>query len=288
MNRTIKNLVFEGGGVKGVAYLGSLQYLHDQKIINNVKNVAGTSAGAITALAIALDYSYNEIYDLLFNVDMNEFRDSAPGYIRDSYRLITQYNVYKGDKLSQWFKKIIELKTGNAETTFADMRKNGRKNLLVIGTNISRQEKQIFSYEETPDVPLWLAVRISMSIPFYFVPVKLAGDYFVDGGLSNNFFLNMFDKNDTKTMETLGFRVDSESELKTNKYFPINNIFDFIKVTMKYVFGNIGDIQLSVLDLQRVIKINTQDVSFVDFSMSKEHKEMLLKSGYEATRKFFQ
>ena len=41
-----KNLVFEGGGVKGIAYAGALQVLEQQTIMPDIKRVAGTSAGA--------------------------------------------------------------------------------------------------------------------------------------------------------------------------------------------------------------------------------------------------
>ena len=41
-----KNLVFEGGGVKGIAYAGALQVLETQNGMPDIKRVAGTSAGA--------------------------------------------------------------------------------------------------------------------------------------------------------------------------------------------------------------------------------------------------
>ncbi|KFO67772.1 phospholipase, partial [Smithella sp. SCADC] len=50
-----RNLVFKGGGVRGIAYLGALQYLYEHNYMQHVERVAGTSAGAITALATALN-----------------------------------------------------------------------------------------------------------------------------------------------------------------------------------------------------------------------------------------
>lgn len=49
----VTNLVFEGGGVKGVAYCGALHELDSQGILPAVTSVAGTSAGAITAALVA-------------------------------------------------------------------------------------------------------------------------------------------------------------------------------------------------------------------------------------------
>ncbi|MBQ0128550.1 MAG: patatin-like phospholipase family protein, partial [bacterium] len=41
-----RNLVFEGGGVRGIAYAGALEVLEEEKILRKIKRVAGTSAGA--------------------------------------------------------------------------------------------------------------------------------------------------------------------------------------------------------------------------------------------------
>ena len=43
-----RNLVFEGGGVKGIAYAGAVAVLEDKGILPGIRRVAGTSAGAIS------------------------------------------------------------------------------------------------------------------------------------------------------------------------------------------------------------------------------------------------
>lgn len=53
------DLVFEGGGAKGVAYVGALQALIDNG--HTIGRVAGTSAGAITAALLAAGYTPSEI-----------------------------------------------------------------------------------------------------------------------------------------------------------------------------------------------------------------------------------
>ncbi|HVB47037.1 MAG TPA: patatin-like phospholipase family protein [Burkholderiales bacterium] len=45
-----RNLVFEGGGGKGIAYVGALQELDASGITPQVARVGGTSAGAINAV----------------------------------------------------------------------------------------------------------------------------------------------------------------------------------------------------------------------------------------------
>lgn len=53
MTYPFKNLVFEGGGVKGVAYIGAMEVLEDEGILDNIVRVDGTSAGSINAVLFA-------------------------------------------------------------------------------------------------------------------------------------------------------------------------------------------------------------------------------------------
>ena len=47
MDYPFRNLVFEGGGVKGIAYVGTMRVLESKGILQNISRVGGTSAGAI-------------------------------------------------------------------------------------------------------------------------------------------------------------------------------------------------------------------------------------------------
>lgn len=54
-----RNLVFEGGGVKGIAYVGALGVLEERKITLNIERIGGTSAGAINAILLGLGFTPN-------------------------------------------------------------------------------------------------------------------------------------------------------------------------------------------------------------------------------------
>lgn len=68
--RPPENLVFKGGGVKGLAYVGAIKILEEKGILGEVKRVAGTSAGAITSTLLAMQYNSLEIGDLFIAPDM--------------------------------------------------------------------------------------------------------------------------------------------------------------------------------------------------------------------------
>ena len=75
MHYNFKNLVFEGGGVKGIAYGGALEALDKKGVLSNITRVAGTSAGAINATLLALDYSSAEVSKIIAETDFKKFGD---------------------------------------------------------------------------------------------------------------------------------------------------------------------------------------------------------------------
>ncbi|MEO6133738.1 MAG: patatin-like phospholipase family protein, partial [Ginsengibacter sp.] len=206
-----KNLVLEGGGVRGLAYAGALQVLEEKGILKNIENVAGSSAGAIAGLMVALNYNSHEIDSVLNKLKIADFNDGKffVGKIR---RIKKEYGVFKGDKIESWLSSLIAEKTGNENITFEGLHQlhlkdKTFKNFFCTGTNISGQKVEILSWKTWPKMKLKTAVHISSSIPFYFIPVAIDSEgnevslsdtlvshnLFVDGGMLSNFPINIFD-----------------------------------------------------------------------------------------------
>ena len=73
MKYNFKNLVFEGGGVKGIAYGGALDALNAMNALQGIERVAGTSAGAITATLLALGYTSSEVSDIISTTKIKNY-----------------------------------------------------------------------------------------------------------------------------------------------------------------------------------------------------------------------
>lgn len=205
----ISNLVFAGGGVKGLAYAGALDELEKKgllaKELKNIQRIAGASAGAITALLLGLKFSIKEITDILEKMDFNAFQDNSSNPLTELGYIRHEFGYCKGDYFLNWVKAIIKNKTGNENITFADLKKNGFKDIYFLATNLSRGTSEIFSFEHTPNMPVAIAVRASMSIPVFFTAVRFGiddkgnfdpngTDVYVDGGVINNYPIDLFDK----------------------------------------------------------------------------------------------
>ncbi len=196
MSSQFRNLVFEGGGVKGIAYIGAMQVLWQRGHLQDIRRVGGTSAGAINALIYALGYDIREQRDILDSTDFKKFMDDSFGVIRDIRRLARHFGWHKGDYFSGWVGKLVKDRLGSEQATFSDLSKAGHPHLYVIGTNLSTGFAETFSVERFPGMPLVTALRISMSIPLFFAAMRMGvrNDVYVDGGVMLNYPVKLFDR----------------------------------------------------------------------------------------------
>ena len=286
-----KNLVFEGGGVKGIAYVGALEVLDKEGILKNIKRVAGTSAGAMVAVLVGLNYTTTEISEILWDLNFKNFLDDNFGMVRDIDRLINEYGWYKGDFFRDKMAEFIEGKTGNGEATFKDLAKAKKfRDIYLIGADLSTGFSKVFCYNNTPDVKVADAARISMSIPLFFRAVQNInndGHVYVDGGLLDNYPIKVFDrasfikkesnrretayyekanKSLTRKLgqidkqvynkETLGFRLDSKEEI--NKFLHPEMEMP-IKNDIKTLFTYTKALVTTLIDFQNNVHLHSDD-----------------------------
>lgn len=221
-NYHFRNLVFEGGGVRGIAYVGAMEVLDQEGILKDIERVAGTSVGAMIAVLVGLGYSAEELGDILWNINFQNFLDDSWGFVRDTKRLLNDYGWYKGDYFRDLMAGFIKEKTGDGETTFGQLealRAKGKpfKDIYLIGADLSTGYSKVFSAKHTSDVKIADAARISMSIPLFFAAIKgVNGDnhIYVDGGLLDNYAIKIFDQS--------GLVRDKNNIRRTEYYDKIN------------------------------------------------------------------
>lgn len=304
------NLIFEGGGVKGVAYIGALEVLEEKGILPQIDRVGGTSAGAITALLLGLGYSTKGIRKIVMKMDFEQFLDDS-GLMTNVFKLIRKFGINSGDGFMKWAQKAIKAKTGNPNATFRDLHMmaddKGFRDLYFIGTNMSTKYSEVFSYAHTPDMRVAEAVRISMSIPYFFTAIKRPNqDLYVDGGLMNNYPIQLFDKqkyisggpsNGSNTFlynhQSLGFKLASSEEISVFEnhgdceHKPVGNIMTFSRLFIETLLNVQNNTYLSSRDWDRTIYIDTLNVGTTDFNITEETKNALVQSGRTHMTNYF-
>ena len=257
--------------MKGIAYVGALEVLDREGILNDIERVAGTSAGAMVAVMVALRYSAEEVLQVLGTLNFKDFKDSSKGILRDTIRLLKNYGWYKGDYFRDLMAKLIEKKTGNGEMTFEQLQEAGLyRDLYLVGADLTTGLSKVFSAhnQETKTMKVADAARISMSIPLFFAAVRGGKDnkhLFVDGGLLDNYTVKTFDRQN--------YLADLNNSRRTEYYETINeklrmqrntcrNEYVYNKETLGFRLDSKEDIAMYLTHEENFKEIN----SFVDYT----------------------
>ena len=312
----LQNIVFEGAGIRGIAYCGALQALEEKGLLQQIDKVGGTSAGAITALCVSLGYTSHELADLLYATNFKKFNDGRFLFAGGINRVNKYFGWYRGEKFSKWIQKLIKDKTGNGEITFQELYARGFKDLYITATILNQQKLVILSRETYPLMRVCDAVRISISIPLYFEAVfvdadgklvkrprdKSAVDVMIDGGFTGNFPIRIFDSlSSTDGQEqilvnknTLGFRIDSDDQIVQDSSghalapIPVNNFKQYLRAFYNMIIENLNRQPLTSEDWQRTISISDGKIGPRIRKLSKPEITVLIQNGYNATARYLQ
>ena len=313
-----RNLVFKGGGVRGIAYMGALEVLDEYRIVENIRRAAGTSAGAIAAALFSLRLGVPETRALFDSLDLKKIPQSQTKKRRweflrlkeeENYRrFLNKYGWYSSEYFYNWLQGVIaDQCQGNGRATFADFKQQGFRELYIVASNVSRQQAEIFSALTTPDVSVADAVRLSMSIPIYFESLRFDGkrfgdgDYYVDGGLFDNYPMHIFDRpefsgrnwafRDGVNWETLGLFLYPDQYLKPTEPIIPKNVWEYLTLSLRNLYHShdMASYQASVVDQHRTIEISDCGISATDFEIEigGDKYAQLYKSGKRAVRNFF-
>jgi len=304
-----KNLVFKGGGSRGMAYIGAMRALNEKGITPQIERVAGTSAGAIVAALNSLRIDPEEWATMLRSFDLTTVmnRDERKFKFHNLRRLESEFGLYSSESFHIWLQEIIASRCGgNGLATFTDFRKCGHLDLAVVASSLNTKSEKVYSFKTTPNVPVANAVRMSISIPLYFSALQHdgshfgEGEYFVDGGIFNNFPIHLFDGQEYAkdnpwyfnriNYETLGFYLypneNNEKEIKPK------NFLDYLTIVLENLMQaqQVQALTASTTDQRRSVKIDDCGISSVNFNAVSPSPEFdcLLRSGYESTIEFLE
>jgi len=140
------------------------------------------------------------------------------------------------------------------------------------------------------DLDISLAVRMSISLPFFLQPIILNNkisqekSYIVDGGVLSNYPVWIFDVNGVPRYPTIGFKLGGSKEII--RKHKITNIFNFGTSIIETMLEAQDDIHISEMNYLRTIKINTSNVKTTDLNLTKEKIDGLCKSGENSAKEF--
>lgn len=288
------NLVLAGGGVKGIALVGVIEALEAAGY--RFRRVAGTSAGAVVGGLVAAGFRGEELRQIMHQIPYERFRDEGllsrfgiPGKLAALY---FQKGIYQGDYFCRWYEQLLGTK---GVSTFDDIQLSETYSdeqpypFVAVAANISRGSLMQFprdlrDYQIAPHAQsVSGAVRASISLPGFYRPVKLGGDYLVDGGLLMNFPFNCFVGDD---IPTIGIKL-SAAPGASDKEHRITGPFSYGGAVLKTMLNAQDQIHLE--DPQTVantVFVDTGSIMTTDFDLSSAQQQTLYEAGKAAADKF--
>ncbi|RPE06759.1 patatin-like phospholipase family protein [Paenibacillus polymyxa] len=286
--------VFEGGGVKGIAFVGAIEVMEAKGY--TWKKLAGTSAGAIVATLLACGYNSAEIRKLMSSLDYMKLlgrtgMNSLP-FLNKALPLMLNSGIYSNHILEQVMTDWLKQKN---IVTFGDLPEG---KLSIIASNISNGKIVVFPNDlphyglKVSEFPIAAAVRMSTTLPFFFkpyiwhTPLQKKPYYMLDGGMLSNYPIWLFDVDGIPRWPTIGFRL---SEKRTYaQSVDINGPVSLLKGMFKTMLQAHDQRHVDEHAEERTVFIPTGKVTTTKFDLTEEDKHSLLSSGYAAAEKFLE
>jgi len=274
-----RRLLFAGGGVRGVAYVGFLEEIQKANLLKNVKEFCGVSAGAFFAFLLALGYSVSTIKTLCLEFDFSILPSVEP---ENLFMLFEEFGVDTGEKVEKFIESLLKHKKFSIATTFEQLFEKTKKKLRMWATDIQSLEPVEFSVEKTPQTPIAIALRASIAYPLYFTPVKdeQTGHLLIDGGVMDNYPISMLTEQEAN--ETLGAAFVYE-----NKVQEIANVLDVFRRTLSGFYRPTYQALLQK-HMDKTVLIPCLEFPELHFQATQEERQEIMDIAAKTTRVFLQ
>ncbi len=272
-------IVLSGGSVKGFYILGSLYYLYYNRLINNVNIYCGTSIGAILSYLLCIGLNPIEI---LMEINNKNFLDKFKNFNLSNWN----DGIFDWNIINKELESITIEKVGYFLTLKSLYEKFG-KVLVCCTYNYTKHFIEYLSYKTDPDIPCLVALRMSCNVPFAFSRFKYNGNYYIDGGIKNNFpieGIKVITENDEIEHKILGLYLDNkfDNEVEDSIKFINGLITMTLNQNMKYTYEKYKDDENI-----SIIKLDNDKVTCFSFDLKTTDKLDLFSEGYQMTKEYF-
>lgn len=272
--KTFKRLVLSGGSIKGIAYIGALKYFEENKLrFGAISEFVGTSIGSLSCLLIILNYTSAQLKKIFWDLDFNDLQDIS------MVDFMETFGLDDGKLIENFVKKCILDKGLSENITFSQLKELTGKSLIVCGTNVNHQSCRFFDYKSSPNMPIFLALKISMAIPILFQPVSYENELYVDGGITNDIPVN-YPCEDNSTTLCVRLKEVNRGVLGGSNYF-----YNLLKTSFKII--NENSKAYAILQGITFIEIAVDIRHGIDFGLDLEQKDYLYNTGYSAVKNAF-
>lgn len=261
-------LILSGGGVKGIALVGALHGLNEYKCLDSIDTIAGTSVGALIGILMIIGYTPIDIYDFIMMFDISKMSE----YKFDN--IFNKFGLDDGHNIMIVIKNMFHNKNIPFDITFKQLYEMINKKIIITITCINDKKAIYCSVDNTPNLSVLLALRMSISVPLYFTPICHENRYYVDGGCIDNYPIQLFQDN---LDQVIGIYLsDIQDSVDT-----INNIEDVLINIYSSILEGITCNSIKGFE-KYSIKINLSGINVLDLQLDSNKKKQLFDIGYNS------
>jgi len=266
-------LILSGAGMEIGFTIGCLKVLEENNLLKNFKNYYGVSAGSIISLLLLIEYDIKIIEKLFKDINFNNLIDP------NLNRLFVNYGFDNFNNLDKLIKIICKKKNINENTTFIHLFNKTNRFLNISGTNKGTGNIEYFNYLRTPNMNIFVAIRISCAIPFIFTPVEWNNTIWLDGIIKENFPYNL-----SKSKYKLGILITSFKE-KNLEELKKEDLKDYILSTLSLISSSDCDKYEKYKNENVVCNYNNYE-NIVNFNKNTDNKNENIQFGIYKMNEF--
>ena len=279
-------LVLGGAGIKGICFLGGIKRLEELDIIKNIKIYAGTSVGGLIASLLLIGYSADELYKFVLEINIKKLTSIK------LKNIISKFGLNDGKRFELVFKKLFTSKGVDVKITFSELFKKTNKTLILTGTNLTGKS-EYFSHLTHPNMSVITCLRITTCIPIIFAPILENNNYYVDGGVMDNFPIHLFNDRLDRVISFYVITNMSERESKIGTFKQknhnfIKNLEDLLLNSKMCIDEGIDNRILLNYKKNSIIIELSENISAVEFDISREQMIKLYTNGYETVYEYIE
>ena len=219
--KNVTTLVIGGGANRGIMMGGALACLEDRNILRQIKTFIGSSIGALMCALLSVGYTSREIIQLIVDHD---FSNAKPSNENEIYNIFMRYACYSNTRMNHVVREIIAKRADIPTLTLRQLHDVYHRTLVVTACCVNSGKTVYFSYHTHPDMPIYVAVCMSMTIPLVFQPYEYDGSLYVDGCTFGHDYPVYWPLLKKDTM--IGFRLFSQE----NKAVKVESLLHYVKL----------------------------------------------------------
>ena len=132
-------------------------------------------------------------------------------------------------------------------------------------------------------MPCLIALRMSANLPLIFDHFTYFGSFYIDGGISNNFPIDIGEEKGTKVLGLVIY------DMKTNFHQNNDNILEYIyKLIDIPIKQNVLNKINALSDKSTVVTLQPSKTLFFDFSLDSHTKLEMFSNGYMQMKEFWE